>query len=147
MYNIISSGEPGFLHDSIQFGRSRRLGGIIIPRHNYAAKAASFFFPMAILWNGLLLSVREERSVGKFRGKVSFVHRADSKQLIFLIQKNSLSITVFVQEQRSSERQTQKAIPSTLYFIFRLMIIRYYCIFFSATVLKQNPEVLVFSVN
>jgi hypothetical protein len=30
MYIIVSSGEPGYLYDSIQFGRSRRLGGIII---------------------------------------------------------------------------------------------------------------------
>jgi hypothetical protein len=36
MYNIISSEELGYLHDSIQFGRSRNLGGIIIPRLNYA---------------------------------------------------------------------------------------------------------------
>jgi hypothetical protein len=37
LYNIISSGEPSYLHDSIQFDRSRRLGEIIIPRHNYTA--------------------------------------------------------------------------------------------------------------
>jgi hypothetical protein len=56
----------GYLHDSIQFGRSRRLGRIIIPRHNYAATAASFFVSGAILWNGLPLSVKELRDVGKF---------------------------------------------------------------------------------
>jgi hypothetical protein len=32
-----------YLHDSIQFGRSRDLGGIIIPCHNYVATVASFF--------------------------------------------------------------------------------------------------------
>jgi hypothetical protein len=51
----------------MQFGRSRRLGGIIIPSQNYAATAASFFVGGAILWNGLPLSVREEREV---QGKV-----------------------------------------------------------------------------
>jgi hypothetical protein len=70
MYNIISSGEPGYLHDSIQFGRSRRLGGIIIPDgYNYAATAASFFVRGVILWNDLPLSVREGRGVRKFREK------------------------------------------------------------------------------
>jgi hypothetical protein len=69
MYNVISSGEQGYLHDSIQFGCSRRLGGIIIPCHNTVATAASFFIRGAILWNGLPLSVREERGIGKFREK------------------------------------------------------------------------------
>jgi hypothetical protein len=48
MYNISSSEEPGYLHGPIQFVRLRRLGGIIIPRHNYAATAASLFFGGAI---------------------------------------------------------------------------------------------------
>jgi hypothetical protein len=70
--NIISSGKPGYLHDWIQFGRSTRLGGVIILRHSYAAAVvavASFFVREAILWNDLPLSVREERGVGKFREK------------------------------------------------------------------------------
>jgi hypothetical protein len=69
MYNIASSGKLGYLYDSIQFGRSRRLGGIIIPRHNYATTAASFFVRGAILWNDLPMLVREELGVGKFREK------------------------------------------------------------------------------
>jgi hypothetical protein len=77
MYSIILSGVPGYLYDSIQFGRSRRLGEIIIPRHNYAATAASFFVRVKlILWNDLLLAVRVERGFGKFREKCrSFVRQ------------------------------------------------------------------------
>jgi hypothetical protein len=62
---IISSKEPGYLHGSIQFDRSRRLGGIIIPR---AATAASLFFVRgAILWKDLPLSEGELRGVGRKR--------------------------------------------------------------------------------
>jgi hypothetical protein len=87
MYNIISRGEPGYLYDSIQFGRSRRLGGVIIPRHNCATTAASFFVRGAILWNDLLTADVSKRGAWRWevQGKVSFVHGADSKQLIFLI--------------------------------------------------------------
>jgi hypothetical protein len=61
---IIPSEEPGYLHGSIQFDRSRRLGGIIIPR---AATAASFFVREAILWKDLPLSEGELRGVGRKR--------------------------------------------------------------------------------
>jgi hypothetical protein len=90
MYNIISIEEPGYLHDSIQFGR---LGGIIIPRHNYVATAASFFVRGAILWSDLPLLVREGRWWRwEVQGKVSVVHGADSKQLIFLIRLKSFMV-------------------------------------------------------
>jgi hypothetical protein len=83
MYNIVSSEEPGYLYDSIQFGRSRRLGGIFIPRHNYATTAASFFVRGAILWNDLPMSVREERGVGKFREKCRSFMEQTANNLYF----------------------------------------------------------------
>jgi hypothetical protein len=83
MYNIVSSGKLGYLYDSIQFGRSRRLGGIIILRHNYATTAASFFVRGAILWNDLPMSVREERGVGKFRQKFRSFMEQTANNLYF----------------------------------------------------------------
>jgi hypothetical protein len=75
--------SPVDLYDSIQFGRSRRLGGIIIPRHNYATTAASFFVRGAILWNDLPMSVREERDVGKFREKCRSFMEQTANNLYF----------------------------------------------------------------
>jgi hypothetical protein len=83
MNNSISSREPCCLHDSIQFGRSRRLGRIIIPRHNYAATAASFFVLRAILWNDLPLSVREKGAIGKFREKCHLFMEQTANNLYF----------------------------------------------------------------
>jgi hypothetical protein len=98
MYNIISRGELGYLHDSIQFGRSRGLGRINIPRHNYTTTAAAFFVRGAILWNDLLLSVRDERGIGKFRkfqGKESFIHGSREQTTYF----SDFSDNYFIQDR------------------------------------------------
>jgi hypothetical protein len=68
MYSTISSGEPG---------------GIIIPRHNYATTAASFFVRGAILWNDMPLSVREKCGVGKLGEKCRSFMEQTANNLFF----------------------------------------------------------------
>jgi hypothetical protein len=62
MYSLIGSGRSGNLLDGLQFSRSARLFNLIIPSHRTSARASSFFFQGAILWNGLPPAVRRERA-------------------------------------------------------------------------------------
>jgi hypothetical protein len=67
MYKLIKSGDPGYLHGRLQFGRSRRMLNLITPINRSNSLASSFFVQGAILWNGLPVDVRRESSMGKFK--------------------------------------------------------------------------------
>jgi Reverse transcriptase (RNA-dependent DNA polymerase) len=58
IHKLISSHQPPYLFDFLQFGRSLRLVGLIPPLHRLSAHGFSFFVQGVSLWNGLPLSVR-----------------------------------------------------------------------------------------